>query len=435
MQAIRNQRRQLIIIVLASAILSNVNAQETNYDESKVPKYVLPDALRLCDGTKVKDGKTWRQKRRPEILRLFQEEVYGKSPARPKGMRFVTTSVDKKALGGKATRKEVTVYFTRREQDPNMSILIFLPNERSGAVRTFIGLNFYGNHTISDEKGIKLSKQWMRTRDNYGIVNNRATEASRGKAAGRWPVERIIGRGYGVATIYYGDIDPDFDDGFKNGVHGLFGKEGGKVPAADEWGSISAWAWGLSRALDYFESDADIDHKRVMVMGHSRLGKTSLWAGAQDERFALVISNNSGCGGAALSRRRFGETVKQINTRFPHWFCDNFNKYNDKEDEMPVDQHMLIGLIAPRPVYVASAEEDRWADPRGEFLAAKGASDVYRLLGSNGLPEEEMPATGQAVMGTIAYHIRTGRHGVTDYDWDRYMDFADRHFGSEKKQK
>ena len=383
-----------------------------NYDESKVPAYKLPELLKLNDGTPVKDAATWTGKRRAEVLELFRSEVYGRRPGRPEALRFEVTKKDEAALGGKAIRREVRIHFTSKKNGPAMNMLLYLPAKDRGPAPAFLGLNFRGNPTISKDPGITLRKG--------------DTEAARGKSAGRWQADMIVSRGYALATIWYGDIEPDDKrNAFTKGIHKVYGPAN-KIPP-DGWGSIAAWTWGLSRALDYFETIDEIDHKRVSVIGHSRLGKTSLWAGAEDERFALVISNNSGCGGAALNRRAFGETVKRINTSFPHWFCDNFNKYNGREGDLPVDQHMLIALMAPRPVYVASAAGDRWADPRGEYLSAKHADPVYRLLGTKGLPARKMPAVDKPSMGQIGYHIRTGKHDVTAFDWKAYLDFADMH--------
>jgi hypothetical protein len=412
---------KILLPLLLTALLASA---ATNTDESKVPPYTLPDPLLFADGSQV-TAEGW-PRRRAEIQLLFESQVYGKAPAAHRKQTFKVISSDPTALGGIATRKSVHL-FPGGEDGPVLDMLLYLPNTRQRPVPAFIGLNFEGNQATTADPTVPLPKTWLRDNKKKGIVDNRATEASRGVVKSRWPYAEIVKRGYAIATICCGDIDPDFDDGFKNGVHGIFGK----TPGPAEWGCIAGWAWGLSRGLDYLESDADVNGKQVSVIGHSRLGKTALWAAAVDPRFAMAVSNNSGCGGAALSRRRFGETVGVINRRFPHWFCENFQRYRDKEDDLPVDQHMLVALCAPRPVFIASAEGDTWADPRGEYLSAKHASPVYELLGVPGLPGDDMPAVNESVIGTLAYHMRSGKHDILLEDWQRYLDFADRHFKAE----
>lgn len=426
--------RLFTLFLIATLVASSAFAfprEGFNYDESKVPDFTLADPLTLENGDKVADAETWKNKRRAEIVDLFETHVYGCAPEDSSGVRFGDAEVDDKALGGAAIRKQVKIYFSGAKDGPTADLLIYLPANAKAPVPLFVGLNFGGNHTVAADPQIWLPTSWMRDQDDGTVVDHRATEKGRGKSSSRWPVQEIVARGYAVATIYCGDIDPDYHDDFQNGVHPLFYDDGQDKPADDQWGSIAAWAWGLSRALDYFEADDDINHKQVSVVGHSRLGKTSLWAGARDERFALVISNCSGCGGAALSGRRFGETVKRINTSYPYWFCGNFQKYNDNEDALPVDQHMLAALVAPRPLYVASAEQDLWADPRGEFLSLKIASPVYELLGRKAFSNVEMPPVDTPLLRDVAYHIRTGMHNITLYDWQRYMDFADQQFDRE----
>ncbi len=414
----------LLLVLITGARPAGAQPADVNYDEAKVPAYTLPDPLRFAEGRPVRDAGDWSL-RRSEILRLFETHVYGRSPAPPGRMRWSVVEEDRRALGGLATRRQVRVRLDGTDAGPAFEILLYLPSAAPRPVAAFLGLNFGGNHTIHTDPAIRLPRGWIR--EGPGVVDHRATEAGRGTAAGSWPVERILDRGYAIATVYYGELEPDHPDGWKDGVRARFGPGLAGRFAPDDWGAIAAWAWGLGRALDYLETDRDLDARRVAVMGHSRLGKAALWAGAQNERFAMVVSNDSGEGGAALARRRFGETTESITRAFPHWFCSRFREYAGREDDLPVDQHLLLALVAPRPLYVASASEDLWADPRGEFLAAKAAEPVYRLLGREGLGVDSMPPPDRPVGRTVGYHLRRGPHALTAYDWEQYLAFADRH--------
>ncbi|MEQ8418368.1 MAG: acetylxylan esterase [Arenibacter algicola] len=413
----------LTCFVFAFFILSmSPLLSQTNYDESKVPSFEVPDPLTTFKGKKIKSVKKWEKARRAELLHFFENNVYGKIPKTLIIDSYKILEQDDDALNGKAKRKQVELTFKNNGKTLSYTILLYLPKNIAKAP-VFLGYNFYGNHTITEDKAVLISSAWANNNESFQIENNTLTEESRGKRTNRWAVEKILEAGYGLATIYYGEVDPDKND-FSDGIHSLLYQQDQSRPKLDEWGSIAAWSWGMVRALDYFEKDPDVDASKVISFGHSRLGKTSLWAGATDKRFAGVISNNSGCGGATMSKRKFGETLAVINDRFPHWFCDNFNEYNENEEALPVDQHQLLALIAPRPLYVASAEEDQWADPRGEFLSTHYATQVYHLYDKKGIETTDMPKVNEPIHNTVSYHIRTGKHDVTDYDWENYIKWA-----------
>lgn len=358
-----------------------------------------PNPLAAPDGTLAKTPEAWKETVRPATLRHFRQQVYGTRPVgKPDDLTFELVREDEKALDGTATQKEISISFSGPNGKMRFPVVLFTPNAAKGPVPAFVLISF-----------IDPNPQFA------------------GNLKGMWPVREIIARGYATAAFNFNSVDPDRADGFKDGVRALFGKE----PQADDaWAALSAWGWGASRVLDYLEIDKVIDAKHVAIIGHSRAGKAAVWCGAEDERFAMVISNNSGSGGAALSRGKEGERVADITGRFPHWFCANYRNFSNKEDELPIDQHQLLGLIAPRPLYVASATEDQWADPKAEFKSCVLAGPVYELHGKKGLESGTVPPADQAMLGgSIGYHIRTGKHDLAPADWGHYMDFADRTWG------
>ncbi|MBR5077522.1 MAG: hypothetical protein IKX30_02165 [Victivallales bacterium] len=370
-----------------------------NYFEDKVPSYELPPLLKDDDGQPITTVAQWTA-RRAKLLDLFRNELYGYSPERPKDEWFEVAKIDRKAMDGAATLKLVNIHLGAQPEAPVIHLNLFIPNNRTKPAPAFLLICNRDRSNIDPTRKIKSDF---------------------------WPAEQIVARGYAAASFFNGDVAPDKYDGFTTGIHAYL-----QNPAArkfNSWGTIAAWAWGGSRVMDYFETDPDIDEKHCAVTGHSRGGKTALWCGAQDERWALTISNCTGCSGAAIARRRFGESLKVIQNAFKHWFCGNYRKYIDREDDLPFDQHELVALVAPRAVYVTSADEDLWADQRGEWLAVHEAEPVWKLFGRQGLPSDIMPPLDKPLIGDgMGYHIRTGEHNYKVFDWNAHMDLADREF-------
>lgn len=408
-----NMRTRHTLFLLVSLLFltgAETWAQEANYDEEKVGSYVLPDALTAQDGQKVTTKRQWERKRRPELLRLFRDNVYGVMPNSKVGTSYRVVEEADDALGGKAVRRQVEITFSAGTQTRKMLVLLYLPK---GARKcpVFVSPNFQGNATTTTDPA---------------VIASQYSTFERGHQVSRWSYDRIVSSGYGVCTFHYFDVYPDKDGMLGESICPLLGISSETDLQAGSGKAIAAWAWGCSRVLDYLLTLKEIDRKRAILVGHSRLGKTALWCGALDRRFAMVVSNNSGCSGAALSRRNYGETVSRICSTFPWWFCNQYRSYAEAVSALPVDQHELIALIAPRPVYVASAQDDRWADPKGEFLSLQAAGCVYALYGQETLQGCAFPSVNEHLWrGNCGYHIRTGVHDVTDYDWQAYIEFAD----------
>lgn len=398
-----------------------------NYDEAKVGTYSLPDPLQLNNGKPVRDAKTWYSKRRPEIVAMFETQQYGRAPGRPADESFEMVDPGTPALNGKAIRKQVTIYLDKEKTGPSIDLLIYLPAAASKPVPMFFSINFGAVQNAVGDPGIKSEKTWDPK------TNTRVTPTA-ARGFGHLDAEDLLNAGFGVATFYYGDVDPDYPGGFANGIRARYLRIGHTERAPDDWGSIAAWAWGMSRVEDYFETDKSIDARRVVIHGISRLGKTVMWAGAHDQRFAAVIASCSGEGGAALSHRDYGETIAHLTapTRFPYQFAANYGKYGGFPDKAPMDANLLIALIAPRPLLLQTGSTDYWSDPKGEFLAAVAAGKVYKLLGKQDLGTDVWPAATQPIFQDLSYYMHDGGHGMVASDWVVYLEFLKKTFRAEQ---
>jgi hypothetical protein len=423
--AMKNYSTQFLLVLSVVISIAGYSQKEptrmvagipVNYSEDSVGTYTLPDPLQLLNGKMIKDTDGWMKKRRPEIIKLYEENQFGKMPGKPGALRFDIFDKGTPALNGKAIRRQVTVYFTT-DTIHKMDLLIYLPVNITKPVPLLLHIAFSANSNVVNDSGVKERMMW--SREGKRITAREATYPN------KLNVEPFLENGIGVATVYYGDIEPDFLAGLPFGIRNTYLKPGQATPAADEWGTIAAWGWGLSRALDYFETDKQIDAKKVALFGVSRLGKTVLWAGANDTRFAMVIANCSGEGGAAISRRNYGETIKHLShpTRYAYQFAANYQRYADSVNKFPVDGHMLISLIAPRPLLLQTGDVDYWSDPKGEFVAAVAATPVYHLFGRQGMETNSMPAAGEPILNPLGYSMHSGGHGTVPSDWDIALTF------------
>jgi hypothetical protein len=424
-----------VITLVAFSISSCACCAGDFPDVSSLPsRPELPDPLVMLDGTKVLTAADWTSHRKPELKQLFQHYMYGYLPARP-GKWIVEELVfsDTKFLDGKATLSETRLAFLGPDLKHRLHVLLVVPNKRSSPAPVFVGMNFCGNHALTSHSQIHIPENWV-YKSCAGSENERATEKGRGAQSELWNLDLIVDRGYALAAFYSGDLDPDTPD-FSDGIEPAFYKPGQTSPEPSDPGAIATWAWGYHRVVDFLieKHSSTIDVKRIAAVGHSRNGKTTLLAAALDDRIALAIPHQAGCGGTAPSRvaidRKDVETIGRINTVFPHWFCDNFVLFNETPDKLPFDQHCLLALCAPRPVLYSNAVEDQWANPDGQFEMLKAANPVYRLLGVTGLEATQRPPLRTLLDSKLGYYIRPGKHSMNREDWGVFLDYADKQLG------
>jgi hypothetical protein len=414
--------------ILATLLLMGTTMAQTNPfpAASALPeRKELPDPLVMFDGKPVTSKAQWVKQRRPELKALFQHYMYGYLPAAPKIKATVGKSFND-ALGGKASIKEVTIDLGQPDA-PKIYVLVITPNQTKAPAPAILGLNFCGNHTVLNDPRVSLNPNWIPTSQYCpGVVNNRATEAARGKGIdSEWGIADAIARGVAIVTFYNGDLAPDTPD-FTRGVFPHFAAT--NATKETSWGNVAAWSWGFHRVVDYLVTDKAIDKNRIAAFGHSRMGKAAIFAAAMDERIAMAFPHQAGMGGTSPNRGTVGESVKAINDRFPHWFNDTFPLFSDNTAKLPFDQHSLVALMAPRPVMFSCAVEDIWSNPAGQFEVLQAASKVYQFLGVEGLNATKMPEAGMAVNSRLGFFYRGGKHSTIGEDWKAFLDFADKHF-------